>query len=102
MEQEVVSGTDWNDWEIDLIVADYFDMLGFELRNGPFVKSQRNAALQQATGRSRGSIEFKHPNISAVLTLPLVALVHSSTFILFGPWRVRFVISLGAKLPRGA
>ena len=25
-------GTDWTDHEIDLIVADYFDMLGMELR----------------------------------------------------------------------
>ena len=31
------------------------------------MKAQRNAALQELTGRSRGSIEFKHQNISAVL-----------------------------------
>ena len=66
MDQEAVSGSDWSDWEIDLIVADYFDMLGMELRNEPFVKAQRNTALQEATRRSRGSIEFKHQNISAV------------------------------------
>lgn len=62
-----VAGSDWTDAQIDLIVADYFDMLGLELRNQPFVKAQRNAALQVLTGRSRGSIEFKHQNISAVL-----------------------------------
>lgn len=61
------TGTDWTDSEIDLIVADYFDMLRLEISGRPFVKSQRNAALQQLTGRSRGSIEFKHQNVSAVL-----------------------------------
>ncbi|MCV3243296.1 DUF3883 domain-containing protein [Mesorhizobium sp. ZC-5] len=62
-----IAGTDWTDNEIDLVVADYFDMLGLELRGQSFVKAQRNAALQELTGRSRGSIEFKHQNISAVL-----------------------------------
>jgi hypothetical protein len=61
------TGQDWSDREIDLIVADYFDMLGMELARQPYVKAQRNAALQELTGRSRGSIEFKHQNISAVL-----------------------------------
>jgi hypothetical protein len=62
-----IAGTDWTDREIDLVVADYFDMLGLELRGQSFVKAQRNAALQELIGRSRGSIEFKHQNISAVL-----------------------------------
>lgn len=61
------TGEDWNAQEIDLIVADYFDMLGKELRGAPYVKAQRNAELQKLTGRSKGSIEFKHQNISAVL-----------------------------------
>ncbi|RUW80467.1 hypothetical protein EOA28_04870, partial [Mesorhizobium sp. M2A.F.Ca.ET.067.02.1.1] len=61
------AGSDWTNREIDLIVSDYFDMLALELAGRPFVKAQRNAALQELTGRSRGSIEFKHQNISAVL-----------------------------------
>ncbi|MBM3492571.1 MAG: DUF3883 domain-containing protein [Alphaproteobacteria bacterium] len=61
------TGQDWSEDEIDLIVADYFDMLGLEMAGRPFVKTQRNAQLQALTGRSRGSIEFKHQNISAVL-----------------------------------
>ncbi|MEO3387593.1 DUF3883 domain-containing protein [Mesorhizobium sp. CAU 1741] len=64
---DALAGTDWTEREIDLIVADYFDMLALTLAGRPFVKSQRNAALQALTGRSRGSIEFKHHNISAVL-----------------------------------
>jgi hypothetical protein len=62
-----ITGTDWTDKEVDLIVADYFDMLRLELSNQPYVKAQRNGQLQSLISRSRGSIEFKHQNISAVL-----------------------------------
>jgi hypothetical protein len=62
-----LSGTDWSDQEIDLIIADYFAMLEMELAGAPYVKAHRNAALRQLIGRSRQSIEFKHSNISAVL-----------------------------------
>jgi len=61
------SGTDWSEGEIDLIVADYFEMLRMERTGEPYVKAERNRALQELTQRSRGSIEFKHQNISAVL-----------------------------------
>jgi hypothetical protein len=60
-------GTPWTDREIDLIVADYFDMLKLEMLRQPYVKAHRNEALRQLIGRSRGSIEYKHQNISAVL-----------------------------------
>lgn len=49
------------------LVADYFDMLRMEVASIPFVKAQRNYHLRQLIGRSRGSIERKHQNISAVL-----------------------------------
>ncbi|MEP4379201.1 MAG: DUF3883 domain-containing protein [Alphaproteobacteria bacterium] len=61
------SGTPWSASEIDLIVADYFGMLWKELAGEPYIKSQRNTELQRLTGRSKGSIEYKHQNISAVL-----------------------------------
>lgn len=64
---EDVRGSDWSASEIDLIVADYFDMLRQELASAPYVKAHRNRALQGLTGRSSGSIERKHQNISAVL-----------------------------------
>lgn len=57
----------WDDAEIDLIVADYFVMLGAELAGLTFSKAERNRALQVLIPRSRGSIEFKHQNISAVM-----------------------------------
>lgn len=60
----------WTDLKIDLIVADYFAMLTAELTGRPFSKAEHNRALQDLLTdppRSRGSIEFKHQNISAVL-----------------------------------
>ncbi len=60
----------WSDNEIDLIVADYFLMLECELSGRPLSKAEHNRALQnllRSPQRSRGSIEFKHQNISAVL-----------------------------------
>ena len=63
------TGTDWTDREIDLVVADYFEMLQSELLHQPYNKAERNRALQELIRRSRGSIEFKHQNISAVLQI---------------------------------
>lgn len=57
----------WTDLEIDLIVADYFEMLKLELLSEPYVKSEHNSVLQQHIKRSRSAIEFKHQNISAVM-----------------------------------
>lgn len=62
-----VGGTNWSDREIDLIVAHYFDMLTRELTGQHYIKLNYNRALQELTGRSAGSIERKHQNISAVL-----------------------------------
>jgi len=58
---------DWRDAETGLILSDYFDILRLELSGQPFVKLHRNKALQELTGRSKGSIEFKRQNISAIL-----------------------------------
>lgn len=60
----------WSDIEIDLIVSDYFTMLGDELSGHSFNKAEHNRALREflkSPQRSHGSIEFKHQNISAVL-----------------------------------
>lgn len=62
-----IRGTDWPETAIDLVVADYFDMLKLQLAGQGFNKAARNRALQALTGRSHGSIEFKHQNISAVM-----------------------------------
>lgn len=58
----------WTDKENDLIVADYFAMLVHETSGTPYKKSEhRRQLLPLLNGRSEGSIEFKHQNISAVL-----------------------------------
>src|ERR1035438_10160876 len=67
MADEKKIGTNWQDDELDAIVADYFAMLSSELSRRPYVKSRHSAALMAQIGRSHRSVEFKHQNISAVL-----------------------------------
>lgn len=58
----------WTHAEVEAAVADYFDMLARELRGEPFNKAEHNRQLQQILqNRTRGSVERKHQNISAVL-----------------------------------
>jgi len=61
-------GRDWDDAELDAIVADYFAMLSMEQAGEPYVKAHRAAALMDEIGRTHRSVEFKHMNISAVLS----------------------------------
>ena len=59
---------DWSRLEVEAAVADYLDMLALELRGEPFNKAEHNRNLARVlNGRTRGSIERKHQNISAVL-----------------------------------
>lgn len=57
----------WSRREVEAIVADYFEMLESERRGEPVNKAEHNRDLQAEIRRSRGSIEFKHANISAAL-----------------------------------
>jgi hypothetical protein len=67
MSEEGKYGMDLTGGELDLIVADYFAMLADELAGRPYVKAAHNASLRERIPRSRGSIEFKYQNVSAVL-----------------------------------
>src|SRR5580765_8503395 len=59
---------DWSRLEVEAAVADYLDMLALELRGEPFNKAEHNRNLARVlNGRTRGSIERKHQNVSAVL-----------------------------------
>jgi hypothetical protein len=58
---------DWTDEQNDAIVADYFAMLADDIAGRPYSKAEHNRLLQTVIGRPRGSIEYKHQNISAVL-----------------------------------
>ncbi len=67
-EQETEAARDWTEQEVRLIVADYFAMLVAELQGEPYKKSEhRKALIPLLAGRSDGSVEFKHQNISSVL-----------------------------------
>jgi hypothetical protein len=58
---------DWTDQQNDAIVADYFAMLADDEVGRYYSKAEHNRRLQEVIGRPRGSIEYKHQNISAVL-----------------------------------
>ena len=62
-----MAGEAWSDDELDLIVGDYFDMLAAEQAGRRYVKTRHAERLVSLTGRTRGSVDFKHMNISAVL-----------------------------------
>src|ERR1700733_12442603 len=67
MADEAKIGKDWQDDDLDAIIADYFAMLEADLSGQPYVKARHSAALMAQIGRSHASVEFKHQNISAVL-----------------------------------
>src|SRR5688572_12448610 len=59
---------DWSPREVELVIADYFEMLRDELLEVPYSKSEhRRRLVPQLQGRVAASVEFKHANISAVL-----------------------------------
>jgi hypothetical protein len=67
-DKELQTSKDWSEHELRLIIADYFDMLEAELMGKQYKKSEhRKALMQQLSGRSEGSIEFKYQNVSGVL-----------------------------------
>lgn len=58
----------WSQFEVEAAVQDYFNMLRLELQGEKYNKtSHRRALMEQLDGRSDGSVELKHQNISAVL-----------------------------------
>ena len=59
----------WTDFEIEAIVADYFDMLRQEQSGLSYNKTEHRNALMKTIDRPKGSIERKHMNISAVLAI---------------------------------
>jgi len=58
---------DWTPREIQAVTEDYFDMLVKELRGETYSKTKHREALSERVTRNKGSIEYKHQNISAVL-----------------------------------
>src|SRR5262245_24237106 len=65
-----MAGDDWSREEVEATVGDYFAMLRDELAGLRVNKAEHNEHLRRLLrNRSKGSVEFKHANISAVLTL---------------------------------
>ena len=65
-----MAGDDWSREEVEATVGDYFAMLRDELAGLPINKAERNERLRRLLrSRSKGSVEFKHANISGILTL---------------------------------
>jgi hypothetical protein len=65
-----MAGEDWSREEVEATVGDYFAMLRDELAGLRVNKAEHNERLRRLLrNRSKGSVEFKHANISAVLTL---------------------------------
>lgn len=61
-------GVPWSRDEVEVTVDDYFRMLSLDVSGQSYNKAAHNRALQERlAGRSRGAIELKHQNISAVL-----------------------------------
>jgi hypothetical protein len=59
---------DWTEFELEVVVSDYFAMLLKELRGERYSKAvHRRALMRLVDDRSNGSVEFKHQNISAML-----------------------------------
>lgn len=62
------TGSPWTRLEDEAAVSDYLDMLVEELSGRPVNKAEHNRRLRALlTERSKGSIEFKHANISAAM-----------------------------------
>ena len=60
---------DWSNEQNDAIAADYFTMLADPIVGRPYGNAEHNRFPQAVIGRPRGSIEYKHQNISAVLKM---------------------------------
>ncbi len=58
---------DWDDAEIKATLDAYFRLLEAELADAPLQKSTENARVRETVNRSRGAVEFKFQNVSAVL-----------------------------------
>jgi hypothetical protein len=60
-------GTDWTADEVAVLLGDYFLMLADELAGRLYSKAEHFRGVMALIGRSKGSVEFKHQNVSAVL-----------------------------------
>ena len=62
-----ISDGPWSDLENAVVVAEYMAMLDCEVHGRSYVKTDHNRAVRETVARSKGSVEFKFCNVSAVL-----------------------------------
>jgi hypothetical protein len=60
-------GTDWTADEVAVLLGSYFLMLADELAGRPYSKKEHFLGVMKLIGRTKGSVEFKHQDVSAVL-----------------------------------
>jgi 5-methylcytosine-specific restriction protein A len=63
----MASGDNWTDAELEVAAQNYLWMLQQQLQGKPFTKADVNRQVQEATGRGKGSVEYRMQNISAVM-----------------------------------
>lgn len=60
-------GDKWSRSENEIVVDAYFRLLEAEKSGHPLAKTEVRREVEALTGRSRGSVEYKMQNVSAVL-----------------------------------
>lgn len=64
----MATGEIWSRLEVEACVADYLRMLALQLNGQIFNKSERiRRLMERLDGRSKGSVEYKFSNVSAVM-----------------------------------
>lgn len=58
---------DWDSVEIEAALDGYFRLLTAELAEAPLTKAAENSRVRETVQRSKGAVEFKLQNVSAVL-----------------------------------
>lgn len=69
MGETAINGKIWNEAGLDLVVGDYFGVLGEAMAGRVCDLASHQRVLRQVTNRSGGAITFLQGEISAVLTL---------------------------------
>jgi len=59
--------SNWSEEENEFVVRKYFEMLSLQFSDEDFVKADYWRSVMESTGRTKGAVEYKFQNISAIL-----------------------------------
>jgi len=65
--KKITTRVPWTDEHVDQLLGRYFQFLAMQTSNQPYQKAAIVRELAAAQGRSKGSVEAKMMNVSAVL-----------------------------------